>query len=63
MTEKPDEPDKPLTIRYVQTGEWWTATVQMPDGILVGSGPTRELARDDLDWILLRRSEGGAGQG
>ena len=57
MTEKPDEPVELLTVKFAKVGAWWTATVQTPDGTLVGSGPTRELARDDLDWLLLHRSE------
>lgn len=57
MEEKPDDP---LMIRFTQAGDWWTATVETPAGTLVGSGPTRELARDDLDWLLVRRSEKGA---
>ena len=56
-TEKPEEPDEPLTIKYGKAGAWWTATVQTPEGTLVGSGPTREQAHDDLDWLLLHRSE------
>jgi hypothetical protein len=56
MTGKSDDAE-PLTIKYTKAGEWWTATVQTPEGTLVGSGPTRELARDDLDWILVHRSE------
>ena len=61
QTEMPsagmNEPDDPLTIKFAHVGNWWTATVQTPEGTLVGSGPTRELARDDLDWFLLSRSE------
>ena len=41
-----DEPERPLTIKYAQAGEWWTATVQTPDGTFVGSGPTRALAQN-----------------
>ena len=54
MTEKPDDP---LTVKFEKVGEWWTATAKTPDGTVVGSGPTRELASDDLDWILMRRSQ------
>ena len=56
MDKRDDDPE-PLTIKYTKAGEWWTATVQTPAGMIVGSGPTRELARDDLDWILMHRSE------
>ena len=55
--EQPDEPDEPFTVKFAQAGEWWTASVKTPDGTIVGTGPTRELARDDLDWILMRHSE------
>jgi len=57
MTEKSDEPDEPLTIKFSKVGEWWTATVQTPNGMLVGSGPTREAAQEELDWLMLHRSE------
>ena len=57
MTEKSDELDEPLTIKFSRVGEWWTATVQTPNGMLVGSGPTREAAQEELDWLMLHRSE------
>jgi hypothetical protein len=63
MTEEADEPDEPLTIKYAKVGEWWTATVKTPEGTVVGSGPTRELARDDLDWLLLHGSGRGVPPG
>ena len=50
-----DETDQPLTIKFVRVGDWWTATVETPDGTIVGSGPTRELAR--VDWLLLNRAK------
>ena len=49
--------DDPLTVRFEKVGGWWRATVRTPDGVLVGTGPTEEMARDDLDWILMHRSE------
>jgi hypothetical protein len=52
-----ETPDEPFTVKFKQAGEWWTATVKTSDGTIVGTGPTRELARDDLDWLLLHRSQ------
>jgi hypothetical protein len=52
-----EKPVDRLTIKYAQVGAWWTATVHTPDGTLVGTGPTRQLAQDDLDWLLMSRSE------
>jgi hypothetical protein len=58
-----EKPDDPLTVKFAQVGDWWTATVETPDGTLVGTGPTRQTAQDDLDWLLMRRSEKTVPQG
>ena len=51
-----EKPSDPLTIKFADVGGgWWSATVETPDGWLIGTGPTLQLARDDLDWLLLHR--------